>query len=228
MNPIRIMLVEDDEEWLKALTSFLDNETDFRVVAAVPNREKTLETLNDSSIGLDVILLDINLTGNNYDGIYLAAEVSQIYKVKIIMVTSLLEEKLIIDSFTAGAVHYVHKTRFHEIPAVIRSVVRDTTPFDVLLGEFAKLKQAELLNNLSPSEREIFEMIESGMTQRQITESLFKSSSTLKNQIKSILKKLGVKSSKEAIRKVRMKGFVGETAEIDCDKGCLINEKDDK
>jgi NarL family two-component system response regulator LiaR len=215
LDPIRIMLVEDDEEWLKALTAFLDNEIDFRVVAAVPNREKALEILDDSSIGLDVILMDINLTGNNYDGIYLAAEVSQIRKVKIIMVTSLQEERLIIDSFTAGAVHYVHKTRFHEIPAAIRSVARDTTPFEVLLEEFSKLKRAELLKNLSPSEREIFGMIESGMTQRQIGESLFKSSSTLKTQVKSILKKLGVKSSKEAIRKVRMKGIMGETKECD-------------
>lgn len=213
------MLVEDDEEWLKALTTFLDNETDFRVAAAVRDREKALEILNDAGIGLDVILLDINLTGNNYDGIYLAAEITQSRKVKIIMVTSLQEEKLIIDSFTAGAAHYIRKTHFHEIPSIIRSVTRDTTPFEVLLEEFSKLKREELLNSLSPSEREIFGMIESGMTQRQIGDKLFKSLSTLKTQITSILKKLGVKSSKEAIRKVQMKGIVGETQEIDGDSG---------
>ena len=78
---------------------------------------------------------------------------------------------------------------------------------EVLLDDYHKLKQEEELKSLSPSEREVFDLIEQGNTQNEIGKKLFKSEQTLKNQVHSILKKLGVRSSKDAIEKVKKMGI---------------------
>jgi NarL family two-component system response regulator LiaR len=208
MKKIRIMIVEDDQEWLKALTDFLNDETDFYVIAAASSREDALQVINDTSQVIDIILMDINLTEDNLDGIYLAAQIGQIRKVKIIMLTSLNNEKIITDSFAAGAVNYIEKTNFREIPSLIRNVHCHTSPVEILLQDYYRLKRMELLGALTSAEREIFELVDSGMTQSQIEKKLYKSPSTLKTQIGNILKKLGVSSSKEAVMKVRMLGIV--------------------
>lgn len=208
MKKIRIMIIEDDREWLEAMTAFLNNETDFTITAAVSGREDALQVVNDPSRPVDIILMDINLSGDNLDGIYLTAQINQIRKVKIIMLTSLTDEKVITDSFAAGAVNHIEKTNFKEIPTLIRNVYRHTSPIEILLQDYHRLKRMELLCDLTAAEREIFELVESGMTKSQIEKKLYKSASTLKTQVRNILKKLGVSSSKEAVMKVRMMGII--------------------
>ena len=78
---------------------------------------------------------------------------------------------------------------------------------EALLKEFTRLKREEQLQVLTAAEREVFELIEDGYTQPQIQEKLYKAESTLKNQVNKMLKKLGVRSSKEAVEKVRRKGL---------------------
>jgi NarL family two-component system response regulator LiaR len=79
---------------------------------------------------------------------------------------------------------------------------------EALLKEFTRLKREEQLKELTAAEREVFDMIEQGYTQSQIGRMLHKTESTLKNQVNKLLKKLGVRSSREAVKKVRRKGLV--------------------
>ncbi|MDB5054454.1 MAG: DNA-binding response regulator [Bacilli bacterium] len=205
MNKIKILIVEDDLDWLRLMTCFLNNEHDFIIVGTASNKEDALQLVKTEDI--DVILMDINLSENNYDGIYAASEICQIKKVKVIMLTSLIEHETITQSFTAGAVNFIHKTRFQEIPAAIRLAVHPFSPIEVLLKDYHRLKHEEELKPLTQSEREVFELVEKGYTRSQMEQKLFKSESTLKNQVNSMLKKLGVKSSKEAIEKVHKRGI---------------------
>jgi NarL family two-component system response regulator LiaR len=205
LNKIRVLLVDDNINWTKEMMKFLDKEEDIRVVAYAVNSEEALNSIKDNEI--DVILMDINLTGNKYDGIYLTAEITQFSKAKIIMLTSLSNEDIIVDSFKAGAVNFISKEEYLSIPNIIRSTYKTITPLEVLLKDYSRLKTEEQLRSLSPAENEIFGLLEKGCTQIEIQKNLFKSESTIKNQIGQILKKLCVKSSKEAIKKVRMKGI---------------------
>jgi Response regulator containing a CheY-like receiver domain and an HTH DNA-binding domain len=77
----------------------------------------------------------------------------------------------------------------------------------LLINEFSRLKKEEQLQDLSTPEKEIFNLIEQGYTQAAIGQKLFKTQNTIKTQIKSILKKLKVKNTKEAVEKVRLKGI---------------------
>ncbi|MGG3279519.1 response regulator [Paenibacillus solani] len=207
MNRIQILLVEDDPDWIKSMTYYLNSQEDMIVVGAAESPEKAVDMA--LILSFDIVLMDIQLTSGRLDGIYTAAEIMERKPhAKVIMLTSLDDERVITQSFTAGAVNYIEKSRFKELPTAIRQAVLHPGSMDVLLKEFARLKREEQLRNLTPAEREVFDLLEEGYTHAQMEKKLYKTESTLKNQINKILKKLGAKSGKEAVEKVRRKGIV--------------------
>lgn len=208
MQPIRIFITEDDPDWIKAMTAFLNKEEDMLVVGAATSREEAVRLAG--TLEFDVALMDICLTPGQVDGIYAAMELLEVRPAKVIMLTSLEDESVITKSFTAGAVQYVGKTDYRNLPQTIRSVIRSSNPMEVLLKEFARLKREEQLKELTGAERELFGLLEEGYTQREIGSKLYKAESTLKNQVNKMLKKLRVKSSKEAVQKVRRGGLMPE------------------
>lgn len=205
MSKIKIAIVEDDPVWLKGMVSFFSEAEDLAVIATASNQEDALKMLEQHDP--DILLMDINL-GSGDDGIYLTAEITQKKPVKTIMLTSLETEAVIVNSFTAGAINYVQKENYLDIPAVIRSAHYNTcNPLGVLLKDYVRLKQEEQLKSLSSAERELLDFIDKGYSQSQIAEMLFKSVGTIKSQVNTILKKLGVNSSKEAIKKIKFRGI---------------------
>lgn len=205
MSHIKVFIVEDDPDWIKALTAFLNREEDLLVVGTAANSNEALSLAG--SLSFDVVLMDIQLEGSRLDGIHTAMLLQEQSPAKIIMLTSLDDEWAMTQSFTAGAVQYLEKSRFRELPQTIRSVYHHSAPMEALLKELARLKREEQLKQLTAAEREVFELIEEGYTQSQIERKLHKAESTLKNQINRMLKKFGVKSSKEAVEKVRRRGL---------------------
>lgn len=205
MSHIKVFIVEDDADWIKALTSFLNKEPDLLVVGAATNSGEALSMAQNMAI--DVVLMDIQLEGSRLDGIQTAMMMQEYSAVKIIMLTSLNDEQSMTQAFTAGAVQYLEKTRFQELPQAIRAAYHHSAPMEALLKELARLKREEQLKELTGAEREVFELIEAGYTQSQIEQKLYKTESTLKNQVNKILKKFGVRSSKEAVEKVRRRGL---------------------
>ncbi|MEC0202977.1 response regulator transcription factor [Paenibacillus lautus] len=209
MNRIQIFLVEDDPDWIKSMTVFLNAQEDMIVVGTAESSEQAIAMAQ--ILSFDIVLMDIQLTAGRLDGIYTAAEILERKpQAKAIMLTSLGDEQVITQSFTAGAVNYFEKSKFKELPAAIRSAVLHPGSMEVLLKEFARLKREEQLRGLTPAEREVFDLLDEGYTHSQMEKKLYKTESTLKNQINKILKKLGVRNSREAVEKVRRKGIVRE------------------
>ncbi|TVX97691.1 response regulator transcription factor [Cohnella terricola] len=202
---IKVLLVEDDPDWIKAMTAFLNDEADMLVVGAAMSYEEAVRL--SGTMAFDVALLDIQLTDGGMEGIQIAAEIHERTSAKMIMLTSVEDESAMTQAFTAGAINYIEKTRFREIPQAIRSAYHHPAAMEALLKEFTRLKREEQLKELTSAEREVFELLEEGYTQPQIERKLFKAESTLKNQINKMLKKLGARSSKEAVEKVRRKGL---------------------
>jgi DNA-binding NarL/FixJ family response regulator len=200
-EPIRILMVEDDPDWTRAMSRFLSSEPDMLMVGAASNPSEAKKLA--SALDYDVVLMDIQLGEGLRDGIEVAADLLELRNAPVIMLTSVGDERSMTRAFGSGAVQYIEKTDYRELPAAIRQAVRQPAPMQALLKEFRRLKREEQLQPLTPAEREVFELIEQGRTQAEIGRSLFKSESTLKNQVNRILKKLGVRSSREAVRKVR-------------------------
>lgn len=205
MDKIRVAIVEDDIKWLQGLVSYLSKQDDFVIVFTATSREEAVSLIKE--VDVDIIIMDINLQENKCDGILAAQEILEIKTIKIIMLTSFKDEDIIKDSFIAGAVNYITKDDYIEIPYAIRKACKNRNAFEVILKDYARLKEEEQLKELNFTEKELFHLIEKGYTRDQIQQKLNKSESTIKKQIKQILIKLRVKNSKEAVQKVKRKGL---------------------
>jgi two-component system response regulator DevR len=209
MQKIRVFIVEDDLVWRKGLVDYINKEADVTIVGEAGTQEEALKWFQESDA--DVVLMDINLTENNLDGIDTALSITeQKEDCKIIMLTSLTAEDVIIESFSAGAVNYISKSNFKEIPDAIRAAYNrqsaiHPTAAAALRNEFLRLKNEEFQKLLSPAEKELLQLIHQGQTQSQIEKTLHITRRTIKNHINRILKKLGVKTSKEAAAKAKQK-----------------------
>ena len=209
MASITVFLVEDDPVWRKGLVDFLNKEPDISVVGEAGTKEEAIERFAPGKA--DVVLMDINLTENNLDGIETAVAFMELQvDCKIIMLTSLTAEDIIVESFSAGAVNYISKTSFKEIPDAIRAAHNRVsaihpTAAAALRNEFLRMKKEEDQKLLSPAEKDILQLIHQGQTQTQIEQSLHITKRTIKNHINRILKKMGVKTSKEAAAKANQK-----------------------
>ncbi|EFM12449.1 two component transcriptional regulator, LuxR family [Paenibacillus curdlanolyticus YK9] len=204
-NPIKILIVEDDPDWVRSITTFLHLQPDMLVVGAALSGEEAVRLA--ASLSYDIALIDFHLSEEGLNGVQTALELNELKPARFIMLTSERDERRMTDAFTAGAYEYLDKARFRELAQTIRSVHHHPEAMDALHKELKRLKREEQLSSLTPAEREIFERIEQGQTHAEMEKQLVKAESTLKNQINKILKKLGVKSGREAVEKVRRNGI---------------------
>jgi two-component system response regulator DevR len=210
MDKIKVLLVEDDAEWRGILSSTLRDEADLFLVAAVSNRQDALNTCLLTNP--DVVLMDIVLTENNLDGIEAVIDIMAVRHPKIIMLTSMDEEEIILEAFAAGAINYITKTHISAIPNAIREAYCDQVSihFDAsraVSKEILRIRQEQFRNMLTPAEQEVLQLLSKGHTQSHIQTLLHITESTIKKHVHKILKKFGVISGKDAVEKARKRGF---------------------
>ncbi|MBW7476613.1 response regulator transcription factor [Paenibacillus oenotherae] len=209
---IRVMIVEDDPDWLRGLSAYLNAEADLEVVAVADTPEKALLLAEEAAP--DVILLDIMLA-DSPEGLRLAGELSVSSTARLIMLTSMEDKAFVVEAFRAGAVNYLVKSDFTAIPEAIRKAAGDQSAIDAsaarqMLDEFRRLKKLEreyevdkFKRMVTPAEVQLLSMIHEGYSQTQIAEKSFLSVRTVKNHVSNILRKLGGKSSKEAAQQAK-------------------------
>lgn len=186
MIPIRILLVEDDEFWKERISIDLRLENDMDVVRVVSTKEEAIDAANN--LDIDIILMDINLTETNLDGIDATRAIKRLGKHKIIMLTSWDEKEVILQSFKNGAVNYITKSSFQDIVMAIRDAYHNRSSIHADAAEI--MRNEIILSDLTPSEREIYELKQQGYNKTQISQMLYKSINTIKTQLRSIRDKL--------------------------------------
>ncbi len=201
LKKIEIFIVDDSEDWLRVISESVNRERDLKVIGIAANKEDTINYIRQNDV--DVILLGANLRCNSYDGIDVLVDIMGMKKdIKVIMVTSLKNEELIKKSFLAGAVNYVLKDDYLELPDIIRKTHRENLAFGVILRGYRELlrdKYIKIETTLTPCEKELLDKKQEGFSNRELAERLNKSESTIKSQTRSILKKFNGKSLKEVI-----------------------------
>lgn len=219
MNDIRVLIVEDDPDWRRGLSDYLSGEPDIVVVACAGTSDEAAQAIRE--LEYDVVLMDIMLA-DEAAGIELAREAQLCRPTKVLMLTSMELKELMLDSFRVGASDYLIKSDFERIPTAIRDAYRNESPISAAaagpmreeLRRLARLekmyKKKELREKMTPSELQVLELIDEGLSQPAIADKLVVSLRTIKVHVGNILKKLGGGSSKEAARKAREMGLFDE------------------
>ncbi|QOR67951.1 response regulator transcription factor [Cytobacillus suaedae] len=187
MGKIKVMLVEDDPRWQEVLTVDLESESDIELVKVVSTKEEAVEAAR--SLSLDVILMDINLTESNMDGIDATLEITTLGKgIKIIMLTALTERDTIVKAIEYGAINYVNKSSLKDILTCIREAYQNKTSLhpDATGAILREIR----LKSLTPTEKNIYDLKEIGYTRSQMAEYFHTTLDTIGTHMKNISKKL--------------------------------------
>ena len=190
MDKIQLLIVEDDPVWMNGIVDFIEEEEDLTVQQKAFTKEEALE-IDYSNV--DVALLDVNLTnGGDLSGLEIAKHLKESGVDKIIMLTSWEDPAIILEAFDNGAMNFISKSSYEEIPDVIRETYLDKINirpdiFNVIRNE---LKNERVTRILTPSELDVYKLKEKGLTKGQIAEKLVKSRETIKKHLQNIKKKL--------------------------------------
>jgi DNA-binding NarL/FixJ family response regulator len=198
---IKVLIVDDEPRWLNLYSAILKQTDNINIVDFSNTKERAVERAK--IINPDIVLMDLSLSKNKFEGIVAITEILQQIDTKIIVLTSYFENNLIEEAFYAGAVEFVLKDQIEMLPQVIRNVYSNYSPHLVLARSYSYHKKECKFKSLSKTERDILLLKKDGFTHAEIERIAYKSKSTIKKQVTSILAKLNVESCQEAIKKFK-------------------------
>lgn len=210
---VRVVLVDDHAIMRQGLRSVLEREDDIEVVAEAATPAEAMAVV--TAVDPHVVLLDLKLsTSQDAEGIELCHDLtSQHPDLAVLVLTTFLDEELVLRAIRAGARGYVVKdVDTTGLLRAIHDVSRGGSAFDarsaaaVVKGLNAPEPEPPLA--LTEREKEVLRLLASGLTNRLIGERLFISETTAKFHVGNILRKLGVTRRAEAVYEASKTGVI--------------------
>jgi DNA-binding NarL/FixJ family response regulator len=198
--PIRLMLVDDHEIVREGLRTLLDQEEDLEVVGEAEDGESAVRLAAERHP--DVVLMDVMMPGMG--GIEatrrLLALPSPPAPPRVLMLTSLAEEAAIREAVAAGALGYLMKDVSRaELVRAVRDAARDRpTLHPEAQRILMKRPEKSPLDDLTPRERSVLDLVAEGKSNRQIANRLGLTEGTVKGYVSILLDKLGVQDRTQA------------------------------
>jgi two-component system response regulator DevR len=201
-QPIRVFLMDDHELVRRGLVDLLRSEPDMEVVGEAGTAADALRRI--PSTRPDVALLDGRLPDGS--GIDVCREIrSGNPGIRCLILTSFDDDEALFAAIMAGASGYLLKeVGGSNLVTGIRQVAAGQSLIDPavtqkLLDRLRNpVKESSKLDQLTPREREILDLITDGLTNRQIGEKLFLAEKTVKNYVSILLTKLGMQRRTQA------------------------------
>lgn len=201
LAPLRVFLLDDHDVVRKGLAALLSDRDDVLVVGEASTCAGALELV--PQLLPDVAVLDVRLPDG--DGITVCRELrTQLPGLACLMLTSYGDEQAMIAAVLAGAAGYVLKqVDGPDLVDAICTVGRGGTLLDpaattAIIERMRSMARADPRELLSPQERRILALIGEGLTNREIGTRLALAEKTIKNNVSSVLGKLGLVSRTQA------------------------------
>jgi two-component system response regulator NreC len=210
---INVVVADDHDIVRQGLVSIIDNADDCRVVAQACDGVEALSLLEQ--LQPDVLVVDISMPKLN--GLEVVRKASQLHKsCQLLVLTMHEEEEYVVHMVRAGASGYLVKSSASQH---LLSAIRHLAAGKSYYGQFASQVLAEqYLNpnenltdpykNLTEREREVFHLVISGASTKDIARLLDISVKTAENHRGKVLEKLNMHNSVELVRYAAKKGLL--------------------
>jgi len=213
MKKIRVLVVDDHPLMREALCAAIEAETDLAVAGEAAGGRAGVEQAR--VLQPDVIVMDLLMP--DMDGLEaIAAICAEDPEAHILALTSSTEESKVLAAVQAGALGYLLKdARREDLLHAIREVGRGHAhlPSAVALKLMHSMRQQppetpvtpdapvndSLIKRLTPRQRQVFDLLGQGLSDREIAEKLVLSEATVRSHIYHILGRLGLEKRSQAV-----------------------------
>jgi RNA polymerase sigma factor (sigma-70 family) len=206
-QPVRVLLVDDDDLMRAGLRAVLSSDESVRVVGEAADGAAAIRRARE--LAPDVVLMDVRMPG--VDGIEATRGVLDVTPAaKVVILTTFEDDDYVFGALSAGASGFLLKrTRPEDLiagihtvaegdsllsPSVTRTVI-DRMARQPVPGERADKR----LEELTPREREVLELVARGLSNTEIAERLVIEGSTVKTHVRRILMKLRLRDRVQAV-----------------------------
>ena len=208
-----IWIVEDHEVFAKQIRRLISNEEDLSCPQHFSNSADLFDKLKFTNERPDLLLLDLGLPRR--DGLEVLAEIRQLLpEVKVLILTASDDREKVYRAICNGASGYLLKTSDpDEILSGIRDVIHGASALSsqiasMILQGFARYGPVEHVEPLTTREEEVLRFLVKGLIKKEIADQLFISQHTVDMHLRSVYRKLQVRSQTEAVSKALRQGIV--------------------
>ncbi len=200
---IRVVVAEDHHIVRQGICKLLEDGGDIQVVGEADNGRDAL-TLS-RSLRPDVLVLDVSMP--QLDGLDALAELKATLPHQHVVILSMHADLGIVQqALRGGALGYVLKQSVAgELLAAVRAVSNGSVYLSagvshILASDVYVEKPQNLLDRLSPRERQVVERIVEGYSTKEIANSTHTSVKTVEKQRRDAMRKLGVDNTASLVR----------------------------
>lgn len=205
---ISVAIVEDNNDIRLALEQIIESDHDYSLVGSCINGEEALVKL--PILNPMVVLMDISLGG--ISGIDVIRELKVPHpEILFMMCTIYDEDEKIFEALSAGASGYIlKKTSPAKLLEGIKELIGGGAPMSSQIARKvvaafqnkpAATNTGYSLDVLSKREKEILEMLSTGLLYKEISEKLSISAETVRKHVYHVYEKLHVSNRIEAVNK---------------------------
>ncbi|HJQ44689.1 MAG TPA: response regulator transcription factor [Jatrophihabitantaceae bacterium] len=202
MTSIRLFLLDDHEIVRRGVADLLGSQDDIEIVGEAATVDEALDRI--PAAAPDVAVLDARLPDGS--GIEVCRLIRADHpEIRCLILTSYDDDEAIFAAVLAGAAGYVLKQiRGSNLIDAVRQVAAGQSLLDPGVTErvLARIRDGARTDPriaaLTDQERRILDLITDGLTNRQIGDELFLAEQTVKNNVSSLLQKLGMQRRTQA------------------------------
>lgn len=199
---MRVLLVDDHEVVRTGLRFALGDLPDVTIAGEADSGAAAVEQCR--RLRPDIVIMDIRMPGGS--GIAACREITRQWPdVRVVMLTSFSDDKLIAEAIQAGAVGYVLKGGpTAQLIAALEAAARGEALLDPAVTQrlLSMMRQGGAppspIDNLNEREVAFLRLIAAGRTNAEIAAELSLSEKTVRNQVSLLLGKLGAGNRVEA------------------------------
>jgi DNA-binding NarL/FixJ family response regulator len=206
-----IWILEDHEVFAKQIRRLIGAEEDLVCPHHFSSAAELYDKLKFTNERPDVILLDLGLPR----GLEVLGDIRKIMpEVKVIILTSSDDREKVYRAICNGASGYLLKTADpDDILSGIRDVVHGASALSspiakMILEGFSRYGPVEEIEPLTNREEDVLRYLVKGLIKKEIAEQLGISQHTVDMHLRSVYRKLHVRSQTEAVSKALRQGLV--------------------
>ena len=193
---MNIAVIDDDKLVALSLKTILESTGEINISAMGESGSEAVDLYRKHKP--DVMLMDIRMEG--MDGIEAGETILKEYPdARILYLTTFSDDEYIIKALNMGAKGYILKQDFESIAPALEAVMRGQSVFgDQIINKLPELIRSKeefdyAGHGINDKEKEIMELVATGLSNKEIAAELYLGEGTVRNYISALLDKLDLR-----------------------------------